>query len=180
MQSTDEYIMRQVQEGDLSKASVLYDRYQLPIYNYFINRNHKSVAAEDMLQIVFERMIRYRSSYDTTASFRTWIYSIARNVGYDELKKSQKQSTYTLEENHMNLISKASSTFESQDLIMKGFERLQEDDRELLKLAKLDGMKYKDIAKLLGITEAHVKVKVYRSVKQLKDILLNQLGYEYE
>ncbi|HEY4656531.1 MAG TPA: sigma factor, partial [Cyclobacteriaceae bacterium] len=59
---TDESIMEAVKNGDLQQASVLFDRYQKPIFNFLARMTLDRNVAEDLTQNVFFRLIRYRTS----------------------------------------------------------------------------------------------------------------------
>ena len=72
--------MRALADGELDAAAVLFRRYQVPLFNFFLRLGFAREMSEDLTQTVFERVIKYRESYREGMSFRTWVYQIARNV----------------------------------------------------------------------------------------------------
>src|ERR1700682_2110125 len=79
--------MGQVGNGDVAKLAVLFERHHRPLFRYFVSMNRNRELAEDLVQDVFFRMLRYRASYDPAQSFTAWMYQIARNAGVDQARK---------------------------------------------------------------------------------------------
>ena len=86
-QKSDEKLMLQVKLGQLNCAAELFERYHIKLYNFFLYQGIPISAAEDLVQLVFERLIRYRKTYLDKMSFRSWLYQIARNQKVDYFKK---------------------------------------------------------------------------------------------
>lgn len=168
-----------VKEGQLRKAGLLYDKYHVAIYNYFMRRCRMVAEAEDMMHTVFERMIKYRNSYTEGKSVKTWLFTIARNVWYDNLKKVRHED---LEPsiNHSTLaVSQNEKARDEQEVLHMALDIMSHEEGEIIRLAKMEHFKYQEIAAMLHISEANVKVKVHRAMKNLKNVLINQLDYEY-
>jgi RNA polymerase sigma-70 factor (ECF subfamily) len=135
--------------------------------------------AEDLVQDVFFRMLRYRQSYDPGQSFTAWMYQIARNAGVDQVRKRRPAEIVEIDaglDKRAELVSASPGPEESvshgQDLALlrRALERLPEDKREILALSRFQGMKYEDIAEVLGCEVGTVKVRVYRAIRALEQI----------
>ena len=88
---SDEKIMLLVKDGHLSELTELFDRYHVPLYNFFLRLTFDKVTSEDMTQNLFYRVIRYRQTYQPAqGTFRSWIYRMARNIHADFCKEKQK------------------------------------------------------------------------------------------
>ncbi len=169
---TDETLMQAVASGDLRQLTELYQRYRNPLYAYFLRRTNASAQAEDLLQNAFERVIQYRNSYRGPA-FRAWLFTIARNVLHDELRKGGK----FLLADGFDLGTLAHAT-PAPDCAWEALETLGQSRqalaglspgyREVVELAWQRGLKYAEIAVVLGISEANVKVRIHRATKQLR------------
>ena len=72
--------MMQVKEGGIRQLALLFERYQNPVYRYFLQTVQDQSLSEDLTQNVFERIIKYRNSFREESVFKSWIFSIARNV----------------------------------------------------------------------------------------------------
>ena len=79
--------MAEVGAGQVARLAVLFERYHRALFRYFVSMNGDREQAEDLVQEVFFRMLRYRTSYDPAQSFTAWMYQIARNAGVDQLRK---------------------------------------------------------------------------------------------
>ena len=83
----DEALMKLYQGGDVAAFEVLLQRYERKIFGFIFRHVQHRERANDLLQETFLRIIRNRDRYDTKAKFSTWLYTIARNVCIDELRK---------------------------------------------------------------------------------------------
>src|SRR4026209_2941831 len=79
--------MRAVREGDLTRMGLLFERHHRPLLGFLCRRAGDRGAAEDLVQDVFVRMLRYRSTYRDEGRFETWMFRIARNVRADHFRK---------------------------------------------------------------------------------------------
>lgn len=176
MTASDEALMRAVREGDLSKLGLLFDRYHLVLFEFLSRMTGSRHTAEDLVQEVFVRMLKYRASYRDEAGFRAWMYRIARNARADYYAKRDKAVPLSEEvmerpdcdpgpESQMELEREAA-------LLRAALMQLREDRRELIVLARYREMKHEAIAGLLGIDTATVKVRIYRALKELRETFL--------
>ena len=88
----DEEIMLQVRNGAGEILGVLFDRYQMPLFNFYTRLTANRAVSEDLVQEVFLRILKYRHTYTPGNSFRTWMYQIARNARADHLRKQRPQT----------------------------------------------------------------------------------------
>jgi len=169
---SDEAIMQSVASGDLEQLTELYRRYRDPLYGFLLRRANEPALAEDLLQATFERLIKYRSSFKGP-SFRAWLYAIARNVLHDQQKKAERLPRKNgVDLGQLPLTSPSAhyawEARETRDQSQAALAALPANYREVVDLAWKRGLKYAEIAATLGITEANVKVRMYRATKQLQ------------
>src|SRR5918999_1882703 len=75
--------MRAVRDGDIGQLGVLFERYHGPVFDFLSRMTGDRLAAEDMVQDVFMRILKYRGTFRDEGSFETWLYRIARNARAD-------------------------------------------------------------------------------------------------
>jgi RNA polymerase sigma factor (sigma-70 family) len=173
---TDEALMRAVREGDLSRLGTLFDRYHVPLFDFLSRMTGDRHVAEDLVQEVFLRILKYRTTYRDDTPFRTWVYRIARNARVDYFAKRDKGMP--LSEEALQSPDRGpgpEAAFEQQResaLLRAALMRLREDRRELIILARYREMKHEDIAELLGIDSGTVKVRIHRALNDLRDEFL--------
>ena len=167
-----------VKAGDLDKMALLFERHSRPLHGFAYRLTCNAALSEDIVQTVFYRMLKYKSSFTGQGSFKTWMYHIARNVINDGYQK-QKNMDYT--ENialHYDRISADESvqteleTKQSNQLMHKALGHLSYESREILMLSRFQEMTYKEIAQVLETNENNIKIKAFRAMKQLKDIYI--------
>lgn len=170
---TDELIMEAVKNGDLQRASVLFERYHRRIYNFLARMAMDRDLAEDLTQNVFMRLIRYRSSYHEGARFQSWIYQVARNVFADHYQAQKRKASGFIDiekmSDHIEDTDDSGAMEEREALLQRSMARLSEEQRELLVLTRFQHMKYEDVAVILDTTVANIKVKVHRAIAKLRE-----------
>jgi RNA polymerase sigma-70 factor (ECF subfamily) len=180
MQRTDEAVMVAVREGDLDQLEILYQRYREPLYDFFSRLTGNRVASEDLVHDVFVRILKYRSTYREANRFITWIYQIARNARTDYLRKHNPVALedYRMAESARDITTPGHQHEENQEkaLLQRALMQLPESSRELLILARFQEMEYEDIAELYGISLGAVRTRVYRAVKELRELYLYLRG----
>jgi RNA polymerase sigma-70 factor (ECF subfamily) len=170
----DNAVMAQVSAGQVSQLAILFERHHRALFRYFVSMNSAREQAEDLVQDVFFRMLRYRESYDPAQSFTAWMYQIARNAGVDQVRKRGPAEVIdidTIQQRDMSL-GPEESVARGQDLALlrRAMGQLPDDKREVLVLSRFQGMKYEDIAEVLGCEVGTVKVRVYRAIRALEQI----------
>jgi RNA polymerase sigma factor (sigma-70 family) len=181
MTVNDEALMRAVREGDLAKLGSLFDRYHLTLFDFLSRMTGNRHAAEDLVQEVFLRVLKYRTTWRDGSRFETWVFRIARNARADYF--SGRDTVGPLTEEAMESPDAApgpegqlEQEHESARL-QTALMSLREDRRELIVLARYQGMKHEAIAELLGIDVGAVKVRIHRALKELRETFL-QLSEE--
>jgi len=169
--------MLKVKAGDLDKLGLLFERYKRRLFSYFYRLTGNRDLSEDMVQNVFERIIKYRHTYDNTGAFSTWIYSIARNLHVDHYRKNKHED---MREHLLNLDAIKAKSTEMEDLFNENnelmllnlaLEKLDAEKKETLILSRYQGFKYKEIAAIMHCSESAVKVRIFRALNELKQII---------
>src|SRR5688500_20231791 len=79
--------MRAVRDGDIGQLGVLFERYHGPVFDFLSRMTGDRLAAEDMVQDVFIRILKYRGTFRDEGSFETWLFRIARNARADYFRQ---------------------------------------------------------------------------------------------
>jgi len=179
MTVTDEALMRGVREGDLSRLGILFDRYHLALFDFLSRMTGSRHVAEDLVQEVFLRVLKYRATYRDDAPFQTWIYRIARNARADYFTKRDRGLPLTeevLESPDQRPGPEGEVERERDSVLLRtALLQLREDRRELIILARYQEMRHEAIAELLGIDSGTVKVRIHRALNELKETFLRLL-----
>ena len=177
MAETDETLMLAVRRGDVAMLGVLFDRHHKALFDFFARMTGNRTAAEDLVQDVFFRILKYRETFRDDSRFKAWMFHIARNARADYYKTHQVETSFP-EEAAGNIQSR--SPFPGHELEQKqqvmllqcAMFRLPEEKREVLVLSRYQEMKYEQIAELMGCEVGAIKVRVHRALKELREIFL--------
>jgi len=176
---TDEAIMEKVKIGDINQMSSLFERHHSAVYSYFYRLTRKQSLSEDLTQNVFERIIKYRQSYNSMNKFKSWMFSVARNVHYDHYRKNKIVPID--HENMQELNVKAdclNTTMDKKEKVQfleKALNRLDKETKELIILTRIERLKYHEVAAIMQVSEGAIKLRVHRGMKKLKEEYF--LGY---
>lgn len=171
---SDNHIMMKVKDGDTHGLGILFERYHRLLYSFFYRMNKNASISEDLVQNVFERILRYKHRFRGEGEFKAWMFQIARNVNFDQVRKKGNRPKEKIEDWQDQLIDQSPNQhaliMKKEELAMlhQALQRLDPEKREIIILSKLQGLKYQKIGELLGCSEGAVKVKVFRALRVLK------------
>ena len=180
MSPTDNELMEAVRDGRVEKLAVLFERYQIMLYNFFLRLTGNRAASEDLVQDVFIRILKYRAGYLGESRFNVWLFQIARNAHIDHLRK--QKPALSLDEQFAEPPSRepqpdaAYETDREAELVRRALDRLPVQKREILILFRFENLKLREIAELMGVQVGTVKAQVHRALKDLSRIYLELQG----
>ena len=168
--------MSAVRDGDLAKLGLLFERYHTALFDFLSWMTGDRTAAEDLVQDIFVRILKYRSTYRDGGSFETWLFRIARNARADYFRTRQPFEPLAAEaferpEPGPNPMRRLEADRE-QARLKRALLQLREDKRELIVLARYRGMSHEQIARLLGVETGAIKVRIHRALQELREIFL--------
>lgn len=144
------------------------------LWAYFFNCTKERETSEDLVQVTFEKMIRYSANYRGKGTVKSWLFTIARNAMKDEWKVQEKHGGTPIEEArhvlqyHVPAVDVHLIRSEKEALMEQAIKQLAPDKQELLASVKLHAKKYKDLAEQYQMKESALKVKVFRIMQELK------------
>jgi RNA polymerase sigma-70 factor (ECF subfamily) len=179
MTPSDQDLMLEVSRGDVRSLATLFDRHHRKLFAFFVRMTASREASEDLVQEVFLRILRYRASYRPDGSFRTWMYQIARNVRTDHLARRVKDEAVG---EPVEVLPEAAvgpvnfSRRQEVRILEKALERLPDEKREIILLARFEGLSHEEIGSIIGCETATVRVRVFRAVAELREIFFGLTG----
>lgn len=88
--SQDGVLVQRFLQGDESALTTLYEQHIPAVYAFLSRLAPKQIDLEDLTQIAFVKAWQHLKTFDQTKSFKTWIFTIAKNTLLDTLKKRQE------------------------------------------------------------------------------------------
>ena len=175
---SDEIIMQHVKAGNLEEMSVLFERYHVLLYNFFLKLTRNKVISQDLTQNLFYRMIKYKNSYKEEYSVKSWMYKMARNLHIDHCKE-EKKSDDLFSKTEMYTVEAIDDTegFPEEDYerLEHSFAVLSLEQKEIIVLSRYQGLKYEEISAITNQSVPAIKVAMHRALKQLRGIYFKQI-----
>jgi RNA polymerase sigma-70 factor (ECF subfamily) len=173
----DETVMQNVKNGNLAEMAVLFERYHLRLYNFFLKMGLNRDSSQDLTQNLFYRMVKYRDSYKSGNTVKSWVYQIARNLHADYCRQRKKsEELFLVTETYPGDVTDdadfAEEDFEKLD---RALAELSDAQREIIVLSRYQGLKYEEMSPIIHQSVPAIKVAMHRAIKQLRCIYLKQI-----
>ena len=183
-QLSDADVMLRVQAGDDSAFDHLVEKFRRPIVGFMYRMAHNQAVAEELAQEVFLRVYRSKQTYAAEAKFTTWLYRIATNLAVNHARDTRNEkSAVSLdepdEESGQTIdVADTTPTVEQDMLrrerlaaIRKKVEELPERQRMAVLMHKYQNLDYREIAKVLKLSESATKSLLFRAYETLRESL---------
>jgi RNA polymerase sigma-70 factor (ECF subfamily) len=184
---SDEELLKAVAGSDVAAMSVLIDRYKDRVSSFMAW--HFSIAkeeAEDMAQEVFLAVYKSAASFKGDSLFRTWLFSLARNVGLRYVrnfisKKLESAGLMFGEEEFENIPEPASGLLdrlesaERDALVRRAVGSLPDKLKTVVMLREWEEMSYEEIAAVLDIPLGTVRSRLHNAHSSLVTYLGDKL-----
>ncbi|MFH0776252.1 MAG: sigma-70 family RNA polymerase sigma factor [Patescibacteria group bacterium] len=160
-----------VQKGETQCFGDLYDLFSRKIYAFIFYKTFHRELAEDLTSQTFIKALEKINSFSPKkGSFNTWIYAIARNSVIDHFRTQKKvqniEDVFDLASNE-NIATEFTQKSEFAE-VHAGLQKISPRQREIIILRIWEGYKFREIAEILGKTEAAIKMDFFRGIKSLK------------
>jgi RNA polymerase sigma-70 factor (ECF subfamily) len=175
---SDNALMVRVKRGEIEHLGSLFERYHRRLFAFFYRLTHRRDVSEDLVQAVFERILKYRESFAEDKAFTSWMFGIARNLHLDYYK-GQKKEYLTIDHIDFETLQYDSNAHHPDNeleldhwFVRKALNRLEPDKKQVLVLSRYEGLRYKEIADIMDCTESAVKVRVFRALQEMKETII--------
>jgi RNA polymerase sigma-70 factor (ECF subfamily) len=171
----NEKVKKKFEEGEISNFEDIVRRYEKMVYGivYRFLNNHQD--AEDITQETFLIVYRKLKSLRKASSLTNWIYTITLNLVRENLRKKYRIKTLNnLNENLIFYNDGSNLSEEIKEKIKMAIEKLPEKQKEVINLKFIEGLKIKEISKIMECKEGTVKIHIFRGLRTLRRILKNE------
>ena len=177
---SDEQAMWRVQMQDDAEAfATLVERWEGPIQNLCTRMLGDAHRGEDLAQDAFARVFARRKDYEPRGKFSTFLWRVALNLCYDELRRRERRRETAFEFDEQQddcasqelppdvLLAQEEATASVRNALMK----ISETYRSVLVLRHYEDLKFREIAEVLDIPEGTVKSRMAEGLSQLARLL---------
>ena len=172
-------IISEVLSGQQDQFRFLVERYHRGLVTHLYNLIHEQQTAEDIAQEAFIRAYDKLSLYNETYAFSTWLYKIADNIAFRQLKQTKPQLDISKIDN--NLPSGDSSLAEHTDKLFAkeavrvAVNKLPIQYRQVISLYYWDNFSYEDIAEIMEKPVGTIRTWLFRAKDDLRKELYGQI-----
>lgn len=176
MPEQDQKLVEEAKQNP-EKFVLLYDKYFDQIYRYVYRRVSNGDVAHDLVSQTFYDALSHLKNYEWRGyPFSSWLYKIAHNNVLKWYRESQKTQVVGLDQ-AQEIVDLEINQFdqavrkEEQDEIAKVLEELDSEEREIIRLKYFEEVSNIEIAEIMGVSPNNIGVKIYRTLKKVKQLL---------
>ena len=172
-------LLRRYLNGDVAAFDELMAAHEDRVFGICLRMLRNRDAALDAVQETFLTVFRKADRYKAEAAFSTWLYRVAVNTCYDQLRRAKRRSADTLPEGHDPADPRGADAFESAEVrpeIEAALQSIGPEFRAAVVLVDLEGLALETAADMLGVPVGTVKSRVFRGRRQLAEHLGNLGG----
>lgn len=185
----DQELVRLSRSGDEDAFEKLVRKYQQNLFHLVYRHTGRPADVEDIVQKIVVKMYLSLDSYDSSRAFHPWLYRIAVNQCYDELRRRKRRRTFTFTDLELEetaavdlLINRTRApepaeeySEELHSLLYRTLDRLPEKHRRVIVLRDLEQVSYEEISSILRCTQQAARLKVLRARQRLRDLMSKTL-----
>ena len=179
----DASLMLRVKQGDTEAFAELVDKYKQPVMNLAYRTLRDPTETEDLAQNVFVQVYKSAGRYEASAKFSTWLFTIARNLCLNEIRRRSRHPAESLDQTHaesddqpLHQVADRRTAAAPQQLLQGELEEkvaqaiagLPENQRTALLLCQQEELSYEEIAAVLGCSLSATKSLIHRGRETLK------------
>ncbi len=192
---SDEDLMVRFCRGQAEAFGLLVRRYERELYGYLRRYLGDDALAEDVFQNTFLQVFTKAGQYEAGRPVRPWLYTIATHQAIDALRRNGRHQALSLAQHREEAVGgelhslieslesqhpgplDAAQGQERRQRIRASVDRLPDFLRQVLLLAYYQGLKYREIADVLGIPVGTVKSRTYLALHSLR-LALDDLDHD--
>jgi len=182
----DAALMLRVKRGDRTAFEELVNKYKQPVMNVVFRMLGDATEAEDLAQNVFVQVFKSADRYRVSARFSTWLFTIARNLCLNEIRRRSRHPAESLDAPHPDQEDQPLRQFEDAKIfsppdsllqgelerkIQQALSDLPESQRIAILLCREQELSYEEIARVLGCSLSATKSLIHRARETLRQKL---------
>lgn len=165
-------LIKKIAKGDKCALSDLYNETRSAVYGFALSMTKNRDDSEDILQDTFIKVWQNVANYQSQGTPMAWILSITKNLSLMKLREhGRKQDLAPEEWDALFHDADPSATIDDRHLLQAALTILSDEERDIVLLHAISGLKHREIADLLNMALATVLSKYHRGLKKLRNYL---------
>lgn len=161
-------LIQRMKNGDKEALAELYSKTRAAVYGFSLSITKNEADSEDILHETYLKAWNGAESYVSKGNPMAWLMTIAKNLSLMKLREHKK--VHDLEDDEWNKIavSNSAADIEDRQFLNDALAILSEEERQIIMLHAVAGIKHREISALLDIPLSTVLSKYHRALKKLK------------
>lgn len=170
---TDHESFQRIKNGDRKAFEAIFRAYYPFLCNYATQLLKDPAAAEEIVQELFVNLWEKREGVNIDSSVSSYLYRAVKNRCLNSMRHSKIKDDYIhiVQSEHDNLVEENDSQAELFEKIEESIASLPEKRREIFRLSRQEGLKYREIATRLNISVKTVETQMGLAIKTLREML---------
>ena len=163
-----EALLESIAKGDQDALAALYDHARGAVYGLALSYLKNGHDADDVAQDTFVRIWEKAPLYRPQGSPMAWILTIARNLSYGRLRRAKWEAAEEDIPEEAEDTTGLSEQTENRMILQTALQVLGDDERQIVMLHAVSGLKHREIAQLLGLSLSGTLSKYHRALAKLQ------------
>ncbi|CAN5340093.1 sigma-70 family RNA polymerase sigma factor [soil metagenome] len=163
-------------QQDTRQFEPLYNRYYEAIFRFIYQRINDKHLSGDLTSEVFMKALSSIKSFSSQGiPFSSWLFRIARNILIDRFRRGKNQRVVNVETSALAGMAEEAEVSDVDDVkmnrMLQCLEHLADDDMQMIEMRYFEKRSFKEIGEILCIRENNAKVKTYRILDKMKNLM---------
>ena len=157
-----------ISNGSKEALELLYNKTKSYVYGYAFSMLNNVTDAEDVMQDTYVNIYKYASMYNPRNKPLAWILTITKNLCLNKLKQKKRRKETDISDIEHIITKDKRHMHHDYTFARTILEVLTEEEKKIIILSSVEGLKYREIAHLLDLNLSTVLSKYHRAMKKLR------------
>lgn len=167
----DEQLFSRIGNGDMGAFDELYQITERTMYAFCLSLTKDHQISLDLMQDTYVKILSASHLYSPMGKPLAWMFTIAKNIFYSDIRKKSKVVNFEPEVYQNDSRFSYITEIEDRIVLEAVLKRLTEEEREIVLLYAVSGMKHREIADSIGLNLSTTLSKYHRALKKLRTFL---------
>lgn len=168
--------LKRIALADSDAMALLYEKASAPVYAFALSILKNAQDAQDVLHDCFVSVYFAAKSYETRQKPMAWLITITRNLCLKKLNEKRRTADAPFEEMVLDIPQENGLDIQDKLVLQECLLHLSQEERQIVILHALAGLKHREIAKVLGLKLPTVLSKYNRACQKLRKLLEKESG----
>lgn len=170
----DDQLIIDIADGNTDALHTLYEATSESVYGFALSITKNSHDAEDVLQETYLAVFQKAVNYNPAGKPMAWVFTIAKNFALAKLKAKGKVHLLDDGDTELGVTFSQIENIEQRLVIETAFRVLNDEERQILMLHAISGLKHREIASIMEMSLNTVLSKYHRAIKKMRSELAQE------